>query len=59
MANAEIRKTLKEQKIPYWKLGLEIGKSENTLIRWLRLPLSEEREKMIFKAINKIKREKK
>ena len=54
MANAEIRKTLKAEKIAYWQIADELGVHENTVIRRMRHELSEADEKAFLKAISEI-----
>lgn len=56
MENNEIRNLLTKNKIPYWKLGLELNISENTIGRWLRTKLDSDKEKDMRKAIEKIKK---
>jgi aminopeptidase-like protein len=51
-ANLEIRSIMKEKKIFQWQVAVEIGISDVTLVRWLRLPLSDEKKEMVMKAIN-------
>lgn len=52
--NAMIREFARKNKIALWQIALEIGISEATITRWLRVPLSEEREKLIFEAARAI-----
>ena len=59
MANKEIRELLKKNKIFLWQLALKIGKCEQTLVRWLRTPLTQEQEQIILKAITEIIAERK
>ena len=40
--------------VPLWRIAQEIGISEPTLTRWLRVPLQEERRKLIMEAIDKL-----
>ena len=53
-ANQNVRKKLKEAGIRHWQIAMHIGISEPTLCRWLRVPLSAEREKMILTAIDNL-----
>ena len=41
--------------IPLWRIAMQAGISEPTLTRWLRVPLSEERERRVVKAIEELK----
>lgn len=58
-ANQEIKDKAKKANIYQWEIALEIGVSEPTLVRWLRTPLSAEKENIILTAIEKLKKEKK
>ena len=53
-ANLEIRKQLMINKIPYWVLAEAAGLSENTVYRWMRTELTEERRKVVETAIETI-----
>jgi len=55
--NENVRRAARIERIPLWKICLEIGISEPTMSRWLRTPLPEEKEKRIMKAIEKLSRE--
>jgi len=50
-ANAEIRGLAKMSSVPLWTIALRLNVAESTLIRWLRVPLDEVREKEIRKII--------
>ena len=52
----DIKKIVKESKIPQWKIAAEVGISEFTLIRWLRMPekLEEQRTTQISEAVKKL-----
>ena len=50
--NQSIRDRAKATGVKHWEIALHLGISEPTLCRWLRIPLSAEREKMIINAIN-------
>lgn len=52
-ANLEVRSIMKEKKIFQWQVAVEMGISDVTLVRWLRLPLSDEKKAMVMKAIDK------
>ena len=52
--NEKLKKMLHEKKIPFWKVAEHLGLCENTIQRWLRVPLSEEREKQLIRAIFEI-----
>ncbi|WP_035445130.1 hypothetical protein [Atopococcus tabaci] len=57
-ANSHIRELIKEQGVYQWEVAEALGISEVTLIRWLRKPLEEEKEKEIIKSIDKAKKQK-
>ena len=50
--NNEIREVIKERGIKHWQLARILGISENTLVRWLRVPLTNERKKIIINALD-------
>lgn len=51
MRNTEIRKAMRKALIPQWKLGELLGVSENTVNRWLRTELPEDKKNMILQLI--------
>ena len=53
--NTTVREAAKNAGIPLWRVATEIGISEATITRWLRLPLSHEREQKIMDAIKAVK----
>lgn len=53
-ANQAIRMAAKRQGVKHWQIAAYLGISEPTIMRWLRFPLSEEREKAIWEAIEAI-----
>ena len=56
-ANNEIRKVAKDHGIKHWEIAMRLGISEQTLMRWLRTPLSIEKESAITAAINELAKE--
>lgn len=56
--NADIRSTAKAAGIKQWEIAAHLGISEPTLIRWLRFPLTAEREKAIMQAIAELSQNK-
>lgn len=56
-ANLKIRETAKQAGIKHWQIAERLGISEPTIVRWLRVPLSPEREKMVLDAIRAIAKE--
>lgn len=57
MRNHEIREWAKEQGVKFWEIGMEMGVSEATITRWLRVELDEEKKAAMLEAIEKIARE--
>lgn len=57
MENNKIRVAARVAGVPFWKIAQKIGSSEPTLTRWLRMPLSAEREGIILAAIKKLEKE--
>ncbi|MDE6997348.1 MAG: hypothetical protein K2P04_05670 [Oscillospiraceae bacterium] len=55
--NQSVRKAAKSAGVPLWKVAAAIGVSEPTIIRWLRVPLQEEKEARILSAIASLERE--
>ena len=56
-ANADIKALMKERKVCQWKVALTIGISEQSLIRWLRTELPEEKKTAIVAAIEQLSKE--
>lgn len=56
-ANDGIRRTARAANLPYWQIAQAIGISEQTLIRWLRVPLPEDKERRIMAAIAALEQE--
>lgn len=54
-ANQNVRDAARIAGIPLWRIAMQAGISEPTLTRWLRVPLSEERERRVVKAIEELK----
>lgn len=57
MENEAIRKAARIAGVPLWKIAYEVGISEPTITRWLRRPLSPEREAMLLAAISRLSEE--
>ena len=55
--NENLRKLARAENVPLWKIALELSVSEPTVIRWLRTPLSPEREAAMLAAIRKLSKE--
>lgn len=52
--NQSLREELKEKNVPYWQIAKFVGVCENTIVRWLRVPLTEEQAERIQVAVNRI-----
>ena len=44
MANMIVREELKQRGVRHWELAHELGVSEQTLVRWLRFELDEDKQ---------------
>ena len=55
--NLAVRRAAKSAGVPLWKIAASIGISEPTIIRWLRFPLPEEKERRIMDAISSLAKE--
>lgn len=53
-ANQKLRDELTIKHIPFWQLAEQMGVHENTVVRWLRTPLSPETAARVRIAINEI-----
>lgn len=56
-ANQTIRDVAKKNGVKHWQIAEYLGISEPTIMRWLRTPLSTEREKAVMEAIEAIAKE--
>ena len=52
--NERIKRTLRTNAIPQWRLAQDAGISEQTLIRWLREPLDGERKAAVETALKEL-----
>ncbi len=59
MSNLEIKSFVKAHGVRLWEIAVHLGISEATITRWLRVPLSEERQKMITDAVAELAAEQK
>lgn len=57
LCNKDIKETIKKSGVPQWRVALFLGVSENTLIRWLRLPLSDFNRMRIMDAVRQLTRD--
>lgn len=54
MQNLQIRELIKSKRLFNYEVAFTIGIDESTLSRWLRTPLSAEREKKILTAVSEL-----
>lgn len=52
--NEHIRRAARIAGIPLWKVAAVLSISEPTLTRWLRFPLSKEKEDLVNEALLKL-----
>lgn len=57
-ANAIIREELKEREVRHWELAHELGVSEQTLVRWLRFEMDEDKQMDMLEIIEAISKRK-
>lgn len=55
--NERIRSAARIAGVPLWKIAATIGISEPTLTRWMRFPLSEDRERCVMAVIAELSKE--
>lgn len=55
--NQTVRRAARAAGVPLWRIASNIGVSEPTLTRWLRVPLPEEKERRIMAAIVALEQE--
>lgn len=53
-ANSDLRDCLYNARIPLWMLADSMGVHENTVIRWLRRPVTPEHRERIERAVEEI-----
>ena len=57
IANKGIRELIEKNNIKHWRVALQLGVSEQTLVRWLRVPLPKDKEDAIRNAVSQIVKE--
>ncbi|SEL46531.1 hypothetical protein [Ruminococcus albus] len=57
-ANAIIREELKERGVRHWELAHELGVSEQTLVRWLRFEMDEDKQMDMLEKIEAVAKRK-
>ena len=55
--NEAIRRAARAAGVPLWKIAADIGVSEPTITRWLRVTLPKDKEKLISDAILRLSKE--
>ena len=58
MANKIVRDELKQRGVRHWELAHELGVSEQTLVRWLRFELDEDRQFVMLEKVETIAKRK-
>ena len=58
MANMIVSEELKSRGVRHWELAHALGVSEQTLVRWLRFKLSEDKQMDMLEKIEQIIKEK-
>ena len=58
MANKIVREELKSRGVRHWELAHELGVSKQTLVRWLRFELDEDKQLDMLMKIEAILKEK-
>ena len=56
-ANETVRIAARTANVPLWQVAAELGISEPTMTRWLRFPLTPDKEAAMLEAIKKLERE--
>lgn len=54
MVNAEIKQTIKRNRLFQYEVAAEIGISEYTLCVWLRRELTQERKQLVLDAVQRL-----
>ena len=52
--NEEVRRAARVADVPLWQIAAKIGVSQPTMTRWLRFPLSTDKEERIMQAIQEL-----
>lgn len=56
-ANETVRRAARTANVPLWRVAAELGISEPTLTRWLRFPLTMDKEAAMLAAISELEKE--
>lgn len=54
LANKNIRNLIATNRLKHWEVAKQIGIADTTLSVWLRLPLNDDREEKVQKAIDEL-----
>ena len=54
MKSEELKHLASSKRVPIWMIADKLGISENTLFRWLRHDLPDDKQQQILKAINDV-----
>ena len=57
IANKGVRELIEKNGVKHWRVALQLGVSEQTLVRWLRVPLTKEKDDAIRVAVEQIAKE--
>lgn len=55
--NLDIRRAIENANVPYWQVAAKIGITDSTFSRWLRFELPESKKRMIYKAIDSLRKD--
>lgn len=50
--NQDIRNYARAHGVPLWSVAQGLGVTESTIMKWLRLPLTEERKRQMLEIID-------
>lgn len=53
-ANKQLRNYMKQHNVPYWRLAVAFGVTEQTIIRWLRIELTDAQREVFISKVNQI-----
>lgn len=57
IANKDVRELIKKNGVKHWQVALCLGVSEQTFVRWLRVPLAKDKEDAIRAAVAQVVKE--
>ena len=57
IANKSIREFIESNGVKHWQVAHKLGVSEQTLVRWLRVPIAQDKEDAIRVAVSEIAKE--